>query len=158
MPTEFAAGRRPVLIPLVAALIGAALLLASLASAASASSPVALAPKNGKHFSVGAFLTYKVRDRSAAAREHGIYLRVSNRKKVKHGELQASKSNKPGDFAKMKRRKHGLFTYTPPHYTFPSWYMQATGVRYWQAHHIDCGVSAPVTCDIVTKIRHFRVG
>jgi hypothetical protein len=158
MPTEFAAGRRPSLIILAAALVAATLLLASLASAASASGPAPLAPNNGKHFKVGAFLTFKVRDRSAAARANGIFMRISDRKKVKHGQLQASPGNGSGDFAKMKRRKHGIYTYTPRHYTFPTWYMQKPDVYYWQAHHIDCSPGAPNNCDIVGKIRHFRVG
>lgn len=158
MSSEYAAaGRRPLLLALAGALVVAALLLASLAPAAGAA-PTALSPKNGKRFSVGAFLTYKVRDRSSQARHGGVFLNVADRKKTKKGQLKRSPSNASGDFAKMKRRKHGLYTYTPPHYTFPSWYMQKPDVYYWQAHHIDCGVGSTYNCNVVTKIRHFRVG
>jgi len=107
---------------------------------------------------VGSSITFKVRDRSAKARKYGVSLVVADRKRVKHGQLQRPGKNGSGDFAGMKRRKHGIFTYTPPHYTFPSWYLQKPGVYYWQALHIDCGVHAPSNCHVVSRIRHFRVG
>ena len=157
MSSELAArGSHRLLRALVGALLAGALLLTALAPAASAAGPRPLSPKQGKAFSVGAFLTFKVRDHSAAARKYGIFMVVANRKRVKHGQLQRGKSDAPGDFAKMKRRKHGIYTYTPERYTFPSWYMQRPDVYYWQAHHIDCGSSAS-NCYVVGAIRHFRV-
>ena len=152
-----ASGQHRPLRVLVGIALAAALLLAALVpSAHAASGPRPLSPKQGKVISSGAFLTFKVKDTSAAAREHHVWLTVANRKRTKHGVLQTSAKNKPGDFAQMKRRKHGVYTYTPPKYNFPGWYLVTPHVYYWQAFHIDCSTTAS-TCDIAGGIRHFRV-
>lgn len=140
----------------LAVLVAAALTLAAVAQAASG--PSLLAPNKGKHFAVGAKITFKVRDRSANAHKYGVSLTVSAKRIVKHGELQMPGKNVSGDFAGMKRRKHGLWVYTPPRYTFPTWYMQRRGTYYWQASHIDCRVGGPKSCHIVSRIRKFHVG
>src|SRR4051794_8745658 len=89
---------------LLGTLLAAALLLAALAGAANAATgPRPIAPKQAKVFSKGAFLTFKVKDTSAAARKYGIFMVIANRKRTKQGQLQKSKSGKPGDFAQMKR-------------------------------------------------------
>lgn len=130
---------------------------AALAVAKGNGGPALLGPKKGKVFKVGSRIHFKVRDRSYWARKYHVWLVVSSKRHVKHGQLQAPKGDAPGDFAEFTRHKHGLYTYTPPHYTFPSWYMQRPGRYYWQAHHINCGLHTPRNCHIVSKIRSFRV-
>ena len=147
---------RPLRVLVGIALAAAGLLAALAPSAFAVTGPRPLAPKQGKVISSGAFLTYKVKDTSSAARRHHVWLTVASRKRTKHGVLQNSPKNQPGDFAQMKRRKHGIYTYTPPKYTFPGWYLVTPHVYYWQAFHIDCGTSRN-TCDIAGGIRHFRV-
>ena len=142
---------------LLGALLAAALLAAAVPAANAATGPRPLSPKAGKVFSKGAFLTFKVKDTSAAARKYGIFMVIANRKRTRNGQLQKSKSGKPGDFAQMKRRKHGVYTYTPAKYTFPGWYMVTSGTYYWQAHHIDCGATSTGNCYVVGGIRKFRV-
>lgn len=142
---------------LVGMALAAALLLAVLApSAHAASGPRPLSPKQGKVVSSGAFLTFKVKDTSAAARKYHVWLTIANRKRTKHGVLQGSANGKPGNFAKMKRRKHGVYTWTTPNFDFTGWFMVTPDVYYWQAFHIDCGTVAK-TCDVAGAIRHFRV-
>jgi hypothetical protein len=148
---------RPLRLALGALLAGALLLAALVPAANAATGPRPISPKQGKVFSKGAFLTFKVKDTSAAARKYGIFMVIANRKRTRHGQLQKSKSGKPGDFAQMKRRKHGVYTYTPMHYTFPGWYMVTSGTYYWQAHHIDCGATSTGNCYVVGGIRKFRV-
>jgi hypothetical protein len=142
---------------LLGAVLAAALLAAVVPAANAATGPRPLSPSAGKVFSKGAFTTFKVKDTSAAARKYGIFMVIANRKRTKGGQLQKSKNGKPGDFAQMKRRKHGVYTYTPAKYTFPGWYMVTSGTYYWQAHHIDCGATASGNCYVVGGIRKFRV-
>jgi hypothetical protein len=129
---------------------------AALAFAKGNGGPVTLSPV-GKKYKVGAKITFRVRDHSKAARQHHVWLVVAAKRKVKHGQLQEPGSKGIGDFAEFTRKKNGLYTYTPPHYTFPSWYMQRPGKYYWQAHHISCTLHGPRNCRIVSKIRSFRV-
>jgi hypothetical protein len=136
-------------------LVGAFLFVAT---AEAASGPSLLAPSAGKHFGVAAKITFKVRDRSTKARKYGMTVVVNSKRTVKHGELQMPGKNAAGDYAAMKRRKHGVWTYTPPSYTYPSWYMRRRGTYYWQSFHIDCFAGGPKNCHIVSKIRTFRVG
>jgi hypothetical protein len=142
---------------LLGALLAAGLLAAVVPAANAATGPRSLAPTAGKVFSKGAFTTFKVKDTSAAARKYGIFMVVANRKRTKNGQLQKSKDDNRGDFAQMKRRKHGVFTYTPEHYTFPGWFVNTSGTYYWQAHHIDCAATTAGNCSVVGPIRKFRV-
>ncbi|MEA2283580.1 MAG: periplasmic protein TonB [Solirubrobacteraceae bacterium] len=156
-PALAASGQHRPLRVLLGIALAAALLLAALVPAArAATGPRPLSPTQGKIIASGAFLTFRVRDTSAAARTHHVWLTIANRRRTKHGVLQTSAKDKPGDFARMRRRKHGIYTYTPPHYNYPGWYLVTPHVYYWQAYHIDCGTVAS-TCDIAGGIRHFRV-
>jgi hypothetical protein len=159
MTTQLAASGQHRRLRILGALLAALLALAALVPAANAATgPRPLAPVQGKVFDTGAFVTFKVKDASAAARRYGIFMVIANRRVVRHGQLQQSKKGKPGFFAQMKRRKHGVYTYTPPiSYAFPGWFMVTPTVYYWQAHHIDCGASATGNCYVVGGIRHFRV-
>ena len=150
------ARRLPRLAAALVALLAAVLVAAAVAQAAT--HPKLLAPKQGKHLHRGGQPTFKVRDGSAKARKYGVTIVINNKRKVKHGELQAPGSHGSGTFAAMKRRKHGRWTYKPPHYTFPSWFMVRRGTYYWQSFHIDCGPHTPRSCHIVSRIRKFHVG
>jgi hypothetical protein len=148
--------RRPVaLVAAIAALVVA--LTAALALAAAPGGPAPVTPKQGKMFARGSKITFRVRDRSSYARRYGVFLTVAARKVVRHEELQMPKGNAPGDFARMRRGKNGIYSYTPPRYTFPSWYRVRPGRYYWQAHHINCAFHGPTDCHYVGKIRSFRV-
>jgi hypothetical protein len=140
----------------LAALVAAVLLAAAVAQAAS--SPRLLAPKQGKHLHRGGRPTFKVHDGSAKARQYGVTIVINNKRKVKHGELQEPGAHGSGTFAAMKRRKHGTWTYTPPNYDYPSWFMVRRGTYYWQAFHIDCGMNTPRSCHIASRIHRFHVG
>jgi hypothetical protein len=148
--------RLPTLAAALVALLAAVLVAAAVAQAASG--PSLLAPRQGKHLHRNTRPTFKVRDRSAKARQYGVTIVINNKRKVKHGELQEPGSHGSGTFAGMKRRKHGIWTYRPPGYTFPSWFMVRRGTYYWQAFHIDCGTNTPRSCHIVSKIHKFHVG
>ena len=79
---------------LLGALLAAALLAAVVPTANAATGPRPLSPKSGKVFSKGAFLTFKVKDTSAAARKYGIFMVIANRKRTKSGQLQKSKNGR----------------------------------------------------------------
>lgn len=139
----------------LAAMLTLALLSAAVAQALT--HPRLLAPKQGKVLHRGGRPTFKVHDGTTQARKHHVWITISAKRKVKHGELQIPGAHTSGTFSHMKRRKHGKWTYRPPNYSFPSWFMQRRGTYYWQAFHIDCGPAAPKTCHVHSKIHKFKV-
>jgi len=141
---------------LLAALALVLILLAAPAVASATVGPTLLAPRNHAAIAHGTRPTFSVRDRSVNARKYEVWLTISSKKRVKHGELQIDRGPS-GAFSHMRRRAHGRYTYRPPLYTFPTYFLQRPGTYWWQAHHIDCSVPTVRNCHIVSPIRSFRV-
>jgi hypothetical protein len=142
---------RPVHRRLIALLaIGVGLTLASPA-AAGAAAPKLITPKAGATVAIGSRPAFKVRDGSAAAKKYKIFITISTtRKTTKDGDL---KRTSVGTFTGTKRNGD-VFTYKPPAYDFPTWFLARAGTYYWQAYRIDCAVEG---CHVQSKIRSFKV-
>jgi hypothetical protein len=139
------------------AVLGAAIFGATVAGARHHSTgPRNVAPKNHAKFAAGSKAHFRVRDHTVAARQHHVWLTISPVRRIRHGELKWNFKG-PGYFAQMKRHKHGLYTWTSPSSPSPTWFMNRPGKYYWQAHHIKCGLHTPRNCDIVGRIRSFKV-
>lgn len=135
---------------LVCALAGA--LLLGVAQAANAA-PQLLAPGAGKTLRRGTQPMFKVRDNSANARRYKIFMTIATKKRTnRYGELKRTRA--AGTFTRMDGNGRGGWTYKPPAYTFPSWFMERPGTYYWQAFHIDCRVKG---CHVLSRIRSFKV-
>lgn len=145
----FSRGRLAGVLVALAALAVAALGV-TVAQAARGNWVHSAAPKNHKAYHVGDRIHFKVRARGVT-KGYKVYARISTKRKTKRGEL---KETHIGTFFAFKKRKHHRYTFTPPNYTFPQWYMQRPGKYYWQAQFVD-GACAHVRC--VSKIRSFRV-
>lgn len=131
--------------------VGASLILAASPAAAGAAAPKLLTPKAGAKVAIGSRPSFKVRDASAAAQKYKIFITISTtRKTKKNGDL---KQTNVGTFTGTTRKK-AVFTYKPPQYTFPTWYLARAGTYYWQAYRIDCAVQG---CHVHSKIRSFKV-
>ena len=133
------------------------LLIAGVSSASALTHPKLLGPKRGTVFPVGSQPTFKVKDTSRNAKRSRMFMTISNAKKFKKsgsnkGDLRQTK---PGDFSNLTR-SGSTFTYTPPKYTFPGWYMVTPGKYYWQAFHIDCGQKG-FRCHVHSKLGSFFV-
>lgn len=146
--------RRTAVLAAVASLM---LLLAGVSSASALTHPKLLGPKRGTVFPVGSRPTFTMKDTSRAARSYRTWITISNAKKFKKsgtnkGDLLKTKI---GDFSDFTR--HGsTFTYTPPAYNFPTWYMVVPGKYYWQAYHIDCSQKG-FRCHVHSKLSSFYV-
>lgn len=149
--TDHIRGRRRAAGVAAAAVLAVAGIGAGLADAAGGNWVHSVAPRNHHVYHVGDRIHFKVRAHGVGRHFH-VYARVSTSRKTRHGVL--SRATHRGDFFSFHRHRHGRYTYTPPHYTFPSWYMQHPGRYYWQAQFADA--SCPhVTCH--SRIRSFRV-
>jgi hypothetical protein len=130
--------------------IGSALMLAGPATAGAAA-PKLITPKAGATVAIGSQPPFKVRDGSAAAKKYKIFITISTtRKTKKNGDL---KQTSVGTFA-ATTRKGDVFTYKPPAYSFPTWFLARAGTYYWQAYRIDCAVQG---CHVHSKTRSFKV-
>jgi hypothetical protein len=127
---------------LPAGLLALALSLA-LAPAASSAVP---------EYAVGSRITFSVRSTSSLARKNGVFLIVANRRSVnRHGEL---KRTDIGTFARMNRKRGGVYKWTTPAFTFDTWFMMVPGTYHWQTFFTDCSVSG---CHRLSRIRSFKV-
>jgi hypothetical protein len=130
--------------------VGVGLALVSPAGAGAAA-PKLITPKAGATVAIGARPAFKVRDSSAAAKKYKIFITISTtRKTTRNGDL---KRTSVGTFTGTTR-KGDVFTYKPPAYDFPTWFLARAGTYYWQAYRIDCAVEG---CHIQSKIRSFKV-
>jgi hypothetical protein len=141
----------------LAAVASLLMLFAGVSAAGALTHPKLLGPKRGTVYPVGSRPTFKVRDTSRNARRYRMYVTIANAKKFKKsgankGDLLMTK---PGDFSDLKR-SGSTFTYTPPLYTFPTWYMVVPGKYYWQAFHIDCS-QRHFRCHVHSKLGSFYV-
>jgi hypothetical protein len=140
-------------------LVAAAAALAIGAAGAQADvSPKLTAPGPGKLLAVGSQPVFKVTDHGDTS-HGGVWLTISKfRKRDRFGRLKQSSDS--GTFTNMARHRGGHFTYTPPAYTFPGWFMVTPGTYYWQAYHINCAAHNTVrnSCDLFSRVRAFRVG
>ena len=126
---------------LVPALVALALALPVVASAAATPS-----------FPVGSQPVFTARTNAAAAKRFGMYITIANARKVdRNGQLKQSSI---GTFARMHNAGHGKFTYKPPAYTFPTWFMQKPGTYWWQTYYIDCHFKG---CHRLSGIHAFKV-
>jgi hypothetical protein len=146
----FSRGRRLAGVLVALAALAVAALGVTVAQAARGNWVHSVAPKNHKAYHVGDRIHFKVRA-LGVSKGFKVYARVSTSRKTKQGLL---KMTHRGDFFAFKKRKHHRYVYTPPNYTFPSWYMQKPGKYYWQAQFADASC-AHVTCH--SRIRSFRV-
>jgi hypothetical protein len=148
MPIAVLQHSRRLLAPLAIAFA----LAATLTSAAQADvAPKLLRPSAGATLTASSPPTFKVRDRGHAF--HGnVWIEVSaSKRRDRHGDLKTSPI---GTFAQMKRRRHGVYTWVPPMFTFPEWFMVRPGTYYWEAFHVNCDVAG---CRVRSKIRSFVV-
>lgn len=141
----------------LAALVSLMLLFAGVSAASALTHPKLLGPKRGTVYPAGSQPTFKVRDTSRNAKRYRMFLTISNAKKFKKsgtnkGDLLKTKI---GDFSDLKR-SGSTFTYTPPMYTFPTWYMVVPGKYYWQAYHVDCSQKG-FRCHVHSKLGSFYV-
>jgi hypothetical protein len=148
--TFLSKGRRVAGLLVAVAALAATALGVTVAHAARGNWVHSRAPKNHKHYHVGDRIHFSVKA-IGLSKGFKVYARVSTSRKTSHGVL---KETHIGDFFSFKKRKHHRYVYTPPNYTFPTWYMQRRGTYYWQAQFADASC-AHVTCH--SKIRSFKV-
>jgi hypothetical protein len=126
---------------LAPALVALVLALPALASAAST-----------PQFPLGSRPVFTAQTNAAAAKRFGMYITIANARKLdRNGQLKQSSI---GTFARMHNAGHGKFTYKPPAYTFPSWFMETPGTYWWQTYYIDCHFKG---CHRLSSIRKFKV-
>jgi hypothetical protein len=129
-------------------------LLAVPATAGAGTRPALLKPAKNAVVARGTQPTFVARDRSSAARQYPLYIRISATKRVtKVGELRPTKI---GTFSNMKRHAGGRHTFLPTLYTFPTYFLQRPGRYWWQVRRIQCGVT-PGRCLVFSKIHSFVV-
>ena len=137
-------------------MIAVAAALALGASAAQADvGPQLVSPAPGKVLDLGTRPTFKATDRGDAF-QGTVWLSISASRRVdRTGKLKQSDG---GTFTSMRRHR-GIYTYTPPNYTFPGWFMATAGTYYWQAYHINCSIpdSSRTSCHVYSRIRSFKV-
>ena len=135
----------------------AAAALALGATAAQADTgPRLISPAAGRALDVGTRPTFKATDRGDAF-QGTVWLSISAFRRVdRTGKLKQSDG---GTFTSMRRRRGGSYTYTPPDYSFPGWFMVTPGTYYWQAYHINCSIpsSTRTSCHVYSRIRSFKV-
>jgi hypothetical protein len=133
-------------------LLGATLAVSlAVPATAAAPRPALVSPKAGQVLAVGSQPVFKVRDGSRQARKYKVFLTVStSKKKTRNGDLERTEI---GTFASTIRDGK-IFSYQPPRYSFPTWYMNRPGTYYWQAFRIDCSARG---CHKHSKIRSFVV-
>jgi hypothetical protein len=125
---------------LVPALVALALTAPVVASASTPSFPVGSRP------------VFTASTKAAAAKRFGMYITIANARKLdRNGQLKQSSI---GTFARMHNAGHGKYTYKPPAYTFPSWFMQTPGKYWWQTYYIDCHFKG---CHRLSGIHSFAV-
>jgi hypothetical protein len=140
------------------AIIAAAALLALGAAGAQADTGPRLgSPRAGATLAVGTRPTFRATD-SGDAYQGTVWLSISTfRKRDRYGRLKQSDG---GTFTSMKRHRGGRYTYTPPDYSFPGWFMATPATYYWQAYHINCSIpnASRTSCHVYSSIRSFKVG
>jgi hypothetical protein len=100
----------------------------------------------------GSQVTFSVRSDAALARQYGMYITVASKKRVdRNGRL---KQTDVGTFARMTRKRAGVYKWTTPPYTFDTWFMVKTGTYYWQTQYTDCSIRG---CNALSRIRSFKV-
>ena len=120
---------------------------------ADAAAPAQISPRSGATLELGSQPVFKVRDATAAARRHKLFVTISTSKRRKrNGDLRRTDV---GTFAQMKRRGT-TWRYKPPDYSFDEWFMARPGKYYWQAYRIDCSTGNS-SCHVHTRIRSFTV-
>lgn len=137
------------------ALVAALAAVPATAGAAGVVKPQLLSPKRGAVLAVGTQPTFKVKD---LGRPYGgsVYISIATSRHVdRRGRLVDTGDG--GTFSKMVRKKNNRWTYTPPNYTFDTWFMNKPGTYYWQASHTDpqCRV---IGCTVLSRVRTFKVG
>jgi hypothetical protein len=139
-------------------MIAATALLALGAAGAQADvGPRLVSPAAGKTLAAGSRPTFTATDRGDAF--HGtVWLSISAfKRRDREGRLKASDG---GTFTSMTHHRGGSYTYTPPNYSFPSWFMVKPGTYYWQAYHINCAIpnATRTSCHVYSRVRAFKVG
>ena len=97
------------------------------------------APKNGATIARNTFPTFKARVRGRGV----VFFKVCTKKKRdSDGQLCPRGGDDVKDMGRAKKgRKIGrtrVRYHKPKRYTFPSYYLQAPGVYYWQMYRINC--------------------
>jgi hypothetical protein len=141
------------------AALGAALACSAAAAAAAQAdvAPRILAPSRGAMLALGSEPVFKAVDHGDAA-DHKMWVVIAPAKKRDRvGRLLISNA---GDFTEMKRGRHGVFTYQPPDYDFPGWFMVTPHTYWMQVYHLNCGAprASRTGCRVYSKLRSFRVG
>jgi hypothetical protein len=61
------------------------------------------------------------------------------------------------ELGRAHRRRGSLFTYRPPLFRFPGYWLETPGTYYWQAYRLDCGTSLR-DCRQESEVIRFRLG
>jgi hypothetical protein len=114
-----------------------------------------LAPKSGATVAAGTTTTFKARSRPKGR----AYVHICTTKKRKWDGTLCHDA----DIADMtaSKRNHGstLHVYTPPVLGFPTYYLNAVRVYYWQVFRIDCKRRGKrYDCIQESRLGKFRVG
>jgi hypothetical protein len=130
-------------------LVTTALVLPSVASAATKHGVTPTSPKAGSTVAVGKSPTFKGKFKGGGP----IYVHVcKSKKKDKEGLICHT-----ADIGKAKK-KHGHFSYKPTFYDFPAFWLNTPGTYYWQAHRIACENGNIKDCRQEGPIVKFKVG
>jgi hypothetical protein len=135
----------------------AAALAIGAAGAQADTAPTLNAPGPGKLLATGSLPTFKATDHGHAF-QGTLWLSISaNRARDRFGRLKESDG---GTFSKMVRHRGGHYTFTPPVFTFPGWFMATPGTYFWQVYHINCLISnaSRTSCHVYSRVRSFKVG
>jgi hypothetical protein len=133
-----------------------AVLALGAASAQADAGPRLTSPANGRVLAVGSRPEFKATD-TGSAFGGTVWLSISAfRRRDRYGRLKESDG---GTFTSMTRHRNGRYSYTPPDYSFPSWFMVKPGTYYWQAYHINCSIpnSSKTSCHVYSSVRSFQV-
>jgi hypothetical protein len=140
----------------IATVAAFATLTVGAAGAQADTAPVLNAPGPGKLIHLGSHPIFKVTDTGHAFGTE--WLSVSKyRRRDRFGRLKQQSPG--GDFSDMVRHRHGHFTFTPPTFSFPGWFMVTPGTYYWQTYHINCAIpnAQKTNCHVYSRVRSFRV-
>jgi hypothetical protein len=114
-------------------------------------------PAAGRAFAVGARPAFTATDNGDAFNGH-VWLTIATSRRVdRYGQLKDYTDG--GVFSAMRRKRGRHYTFTPPRYTFPGWFLATPGTYYWQAYHINCSIpnSSRSGCHVYSRIRSFKV-
>lgn len=95
-------------------------------------------PCNGRTVLAGHNISFEVRDTNSKAHRAEPFIELSNKKPNRRGRLPVNPGS-GGFFAELKAVKghSSLFAYSPPHYTFPGWWLITPGRYYVQISQVD---------------------